>query len=98
MMVARLKSGAGDGAVAGAHDADTTFQRSCPATDEADVGAVGDCEQPIANSNMSPHKVRVTIASRSRGIAIQAWTIQMLCQRDFVRFFGTPVACVKPIL
>ena len=82
LIVARLKSGGGDGGVLGAHDADTTFQRSSPATDDADVGAVGDCEQPIANSNMSPHRVRVTVASRSRGIAIQGLTIQMSCHDD----------------
>jgi hypothetical protein len=97
MIVARLKSGGGDGGIDGAHDADTTFQRSCPVTGDADVGAVGDCEQPIANSNMSPHAVRVTIASRSRGNAIRGMTIQMLCQRDRSEFREIPRASRRTV-
>ena len=59
-IAALLKSGCGDGGVTGAQAADTTFQLSCAAIGDADVGDVGDCEHPSANSNMSPPSVRVT--------------------------------------
>ena len=61
VMVAVENSGCAGGIVTGAHDAEVTFHRNCAAIEGADVGAVGDCEHPIANSNKSPHNERVTI-------------------------------------
>ena len=61
VMVAVENSGCAGGIVTGAHDAEVTFHRNCAAIDGADVGAVGDCEHPIANSSKSPDNERVTI-------------------------------------
>ena len=57
----------------GAHEAAVTFHcrlitvgPDCVGVG-AGVGAVGEFEQPIANSKMSPQNVRVTIASHLAG-------------------------------
>lgn len=71
-IVAAENAGCDGGVVTGAQDAAVTLQLSAM-TDgpgcvggSAAVGAVGEFEQPIANSNMSPPSVRVTTASLSR--------------------------------
>jgi hypothetical protein len=74
-IVASANAGCAGGVLTGAHDGARTFHCRLitvgPACvgGGAGVGAVGEFEfeQPIANNNMSPQRVRVTIASPSRG-------------------------------
>ena len=88
-MVAAENAGCEGGGANGGHDTAATFHCRVITVGPGcvggvdEVGAVGECEQPIAQSNRKPHRVRVTASSIDGGGTV-LWriTIQELCQRE----------------